>query len=112
MRPTKLLPAGLIGLTIVIVFWRSEAHESDQIKVALKNRAGTVITALTDGDLVKLNVTLTNAASKATEVIFELAPSNKPIGKCTVPSGAKSCDAESILALWWLWRKFTRRKHA
>jgi pimeloyl-ACP methyl ester carboxylesterase len=103
MRPTKLLLAGLLGLLVVLVSCPSEAHESDQIKVALKNRAGTVITSLTDGDLVKLNVTLTTAATNATEVIFELAPSNKPIGKCTVPSGAKNCDSEGISALGWFW---------
>lgn len=103
MRPTKLLLAGLFALPVVFVVWHSEAHESDEVKVALKNRAGTVVTSLTDGDSVKLNVTLTNAATKATEVIFELSPSNKVIGKCTVPSGAKTCDSESISSLGWFW---------
>lgn len=103
MRPAKLLLAGFLALSLVLVIWHSEAHESDQIKVALKKRAGMVITSLTDGDLVKLNVTLTNAATKTTEVIFELAPANKRIGKCTVPSGAKECDSESVSTLGWFW---------
>ncbi|HEX4946116.1 MAG TPA: hypothetical protein VFZ34_05615 [Blastocatellia bacterium] len=103
MRPRKLLLVGLIGWMVVFVAGRLEAHESDQIKVALKNRAGTVVTSLTDGDLVKLSVMLTEAATKATEVIFELAPGNKPMGKCTVPSGAKTCDSDNVSALGWFW---------
>ena len=103
MRPEKLLLVALIGLIIMYAVLRSEAHENDQIKLSLKNRAGNAISSLTDGDVVKLNVVLTNAASQTTEVTFELAPGNKPIGKCTVPNGAKACESEGIQALGWFW---------
>ena len=103
MRPEKLLLVALIGLIVMYAVLRSEAHENDQIKLSLKNRASNAISSLTDGDVVKLNVVLTNAASQTTEVTFELAPGNKPIGKCTVPSGAKACESEGIQALGWFW---------
>lgn len=103
MHFKKFLLAGFVGLPLVVVFWGSEAHESDEVKIALKDRGGAAVTTLTDGNLVKLNVTLTNAATNATEVIFELAPTNKPIGKCTVPSGGKTCDSAFFSALGWFW---------
>ncbi len=103
MRPKKLLLLALLGLLVMRAVLHSEAHENDQINLSLKNRAGTAITALTDGDFVKLNVALTNAATQTTEVIFELAPGNKPIAKCTIPSGAKACESEGIVALGWFW---------
>lgn len=103
MRPEKLLLVALIGLLVLHAVLRSEAHENDQVKIALKNRAGNAVTSLTDGDVVKLNVALTNAAAQTTEVSFELAPGNKPIAKCTVPSGAKACETEGVAALGWFW---------
>jgi pimeloyl-ACP methyl ester carboxylesterase len=103
MRLARLLLAGLLGSIAGFGFLRSEANEGDQVKVVLKNRAGAVVTSLTDGDLVKVNATLTSAAPRATELVFELSPDNKPIGKCTVPSGAKACDSEDISALGWFW---------
>ncbi len=103
MRPKKLLLLALLGLLVMHAVLHSEAHENDQVKIALKNRAGNTITSLTDGDFVKLNVGLTTAAAQTTEVIFELTPDNKPIAKCTIPSGAKTCDAESLSALGWFW---------
>ncbi len=105
MRPVNslLLFALLFALLFVQPSWWAEAHENDQVKLALKNRAGTVITTLTDGDLVKLNVVLTTPATQTTEVIFELAPGNKPIAKCTIPGGAKACETEGVRALGWFW---------
>ena len=95
MRPEKLLLVALIGLIAMYAVLRSEAHENDQIKLSLKNRAGNAISSLTDGDVVKLNVVLTNAASQTTEVTFELAPGNKPIGKCTVPSARRRANPKA-----------------
>ena len=103
MRPKYLLLALLPGLIVVLAIWPSEAHESDQLKLVLRNRVGTEITSLTDGDQVKLNVTLTTAATKTTEITFELVPGNKAIAKCTIPGGAKTCDSENISALGWFW---------
>lgn len=108
MRPRKLLFALLIGGSFVFALWvfalwHSEAHENDQVKLSLRNRQNTVVTSVTDGDLVKLNIALTTAVTQTTEVIFELVPSNKPVGKCTMLSGATSCESESISALGWFW---------
>ena len=103
MRPKYLLLALLPGLIVVLAIWPSEAHESDQLKLVLRNRVGTEITSLTDGDQVKLNVTLTTAATKTTEITFELVPGNKAVAKCTISGGAKTCDSESISALGWFW---------
>ena len=103
MRPGKLLLTVFIGLIVVFAILRSEAHENDQVKLSLRNRQNAATTSITDGDLIKLNVALTTAAAQTTEVIFELAPGNKPIAKCTIPSGAKTCDSETVSALGWFW---------
>ncbi|MBL8207328.1 MAG: hypothetical protein JNM09_24055 [Blastocatellia bacterium] len=104
MRPAKLLLfVSVIFLIVQRASLPSAAHENDQVKLSLKNRAGNAITSVTDGDLLKLSVTLTTAAGQATEVLFELVPGNKPIGKCTMPGGAKGCDSEGISALGWFW---------
>lgn len=102
MRPQKLWL--LVGLLLVPqTSFRSEAHESDQVKVALRNRQNAPVTSITDGDLVKVTVTLTTAAMQTTEMRFELAPGNNPIAKCTIPGGAKTCDSESLSTLGWFW---------
>lgn len=103
MRPPKFLLIGLLSLLVLPAVWSVGANENEQAKITLKNRTGNTIISLTDGDAVKLSFTLTNAAVQPTEVLFELAPGNKPIAKCTVPSGAKMCEAESIFALGWFW---------
>ena len=103
MRPGKSLLIGLLVLLALRAAWSIDALENDQVKITFKNRAGNTIVSLTDGDAVKLNLTLTDAAVHASEVIFELAPGNKPIAKCTVPSGAKTCETENISALGWFW---------
>ncbi|MBS1812484.1 MAG: hypothetical protein JST84_30235 [Acidobacteria bacterium] len=96
--------AWLPGLVFCgIASLHTSAHAHEQMTVSLHNRQNAAVNNITDGDVVKVEVTLTTAATKATEVIFELLPNNKPVAKCTIASGAKTCAAESLSTLGWFW---------
>jgi pimeloyl-ACP methyl ester carboxylesterase len=69
------------------------------------NGQSAKIDSLTDGDAVKLKVTLERAAELAIVASFKFADDERQIGKCIITPGAQSCETKVAPALGWYWGK-------
>jgi len=65
---------------------------------------GTPLTRLTDGDMVRLQLTLPEPSSQALPVAFSLEASDQPLVGCTIAEGSSDCMTEAFATLGWYWR--------
>jgi pimeloyl-ACP methyl ester carboxylesterase len=69
------------------------------------NGQSAKIDSLTDGDAVKLKVTLEMATELALVASFKFADDERLIDKCIITPGAQSCETKVAPALGWYWSK-------
>jgi pimeloyl-ACP methyl ester carboxylesterase len=69
------------------------------------NGQSAKIDSLTDGDAVKLKVTLEKATELALVASFKFADDERLIDKCIITPGAQSCETKVTPALGWYWGK-------
>lgn len=67
----------------------------------MRASSGEIVTALTDGNTVRLRATLAKPAARAVEVNFRLE--SEPVGRCMIAARAKQCDTPAFSALGWYW---------
>ena len=69
--------------------------------VEVLNRQSARIDSLTDGDAVKLKVTLNQPAELAHVASFRFADDERQIGRCIIAVGKQSCETKVAPALGW-----------
>jgi pimeloyl-ACP methyl ester carboxylesterase len=73
--------------------------------VEMFNGQSARIDSLTDGDAVKLKVTLDTPVELAYVASFKFADDGRQIDKCIIAPGAQSCETKVAPALGWYWGK-------
>jgi pimeloyl-ACP methyl ester carboxylesterase len=71
--------------------------------VILFDRKNQPASQITDGDSVRLQVTLSAPAAQTENINFALEDTSTFIGSCTIASGESTCATERFLALGWYW---------
>ena len=66
---------------------------------------GTPLTRLTDGDMVRLQLTLPEPSSQPFPIVFSLEGSDQPIAECTIPQGAADCESAASATTGWYWQE-------
>ena len=75
------------------------------------NRQGAPVEMITDGDEVKLKVSIEQEAEMATAVAFTIGEEARQVGACIIPMGKQACEI-ALPALGWYWSKGPRPKSA
>jgi len=73
--------------------------------VEMLNGQSVRIDSLTDGDAVKLKVTLDKPVELAYVASFKFADDGRQIDKCIIAPGAQSCETKAAPSLGWYWGK-------
>ena len=79
-----------------------------QATLEILNAGSAKIESLTDGDAVKMKVTLENPAPLACVASFKFADDDRKDGRistCIIAAGAQSCETKLAPALGWYWGK-------
>jgi pimeloyl-ACP methyl ester carboxylesterase len=79
-----------------------------QATIEILNSQSAKIESLTDGDTVKMKVTLENPTPLATVAYFKFVDDDRKdsrIGSCIIAAGAQSCETKAAPALGWYWGK-------
>jgi pimeloyl-ACP methyl ester carboxylesterase len=104
MMKSKFTP-----LTVLVVFalflpgGMAVRGQSASPEVLLLNTRGLPVDHLTDGDEVRLRITLPENAAQTTQVSFTLAGPGTQLGECTIEAGRDRCDSETFDTLGWSW---------
>ena len=73
--------------------------------VVVLNPQGATLASITDGDAVKLKVTMSQVANIAVIASFTFADDQRQIGRCVIKRDNQSCETEVAPALGWYWGK-------
>ena len=104
MRQT--FPRLLILFSVVLVLLVSGFSPVAQAvppTVTVLNREDQPVSQITDGDELRLQITLSAPAAQTEKINFTLANASALIASCTLAGGEKSCTTESFYALGWYW---------
>lgn len=71
--------------------------------IAILNRAGQPTEQITDGDTLKLQITLSQSVTQQENITFKLGDQSAPVAACVIPNGKTTCTTESFSALGWHW---------
>jgi pimeloyl-ACP methyl ester carboxylesterase len=71
--------------------------------IAVLNRAGQATSGITDGDTIRLQVTLSQAVTQQETITFTLGDQAVTVGGCTIAAGSSACQTEPFPSLGWHW---------
>jgi pimeloyl-ACP methyl ester carboxylesterase len=69
----------------------------------LLNRKDQATTQITDGDAVRIRITLPQPAQETQNIVFTLDDSNLNLGSCAIATGNSSCTTDAFPSLGWSW---------
>ncbi len=93
----------VLAILLVLLVVTPARGQTGAAQVVVLNRNGNETAALTDGDTVKLRITLPAAAPADTEMTFTFAAVPAPLAACRVAAGQNTCTTEAFPALGWYW---------
>ena len=99
MRRTLLTLTVLLSLLSVSGFIPFQQSNT----LAILNRVGQPTTQITDGDTLKLQITLSQSVTQQENITFTLGDQSTPVTACVIPSGNTTCTTEAFSALGWHW---------
>src|SRR5919197_525262 len=99
----KLFLLGIILLNAFFVAGFSPPVQSNNATITILNHKNEVTTTITDGDQIRIRVTLPQAVSAQEAIMFMLDNTALPAGSCLLTSGHTSCETDSFASLGWHW---------
>jgi pimeloyl-ACP methyl ester carboxylesterase len=78
--------------------------ETSHAEIALLNRNQSPVSKITDGDQIRIQITLVEKVKNPQLVLFNLDGESNSIGKCEIPRGGNGCKTESFASLGWHWQ--------
>ncbi len=99
----KLLLVLIIFLNTFFIQGFSSTSQSNQATITILNRANQVTTQITDGDTIRIQITLPQAVSAQETITFILGDISLAGGSCIITSGNKSCTTDPFTSLGWHW---------
>lgn len=103
-RVHSIIAALLLVGTFLLPSASVRAQGASGATLHVLNRHGIAVDTLTDGDMVRAQLTLSQPATTPTPVSFTLDAEAREIASCTIPPGATSCESAPFAALGWYWR--------
>lgn len=94
---------GLAAMALLVAPWSRADLASPSGQVQVLDRQGDQVNRITDGDTIRIRVSLAQPTSQATPLDLSLVGVAQPVATCTVAAGGASCTTESVAALGWYW---------
>jgi len=94
---------------LIILFWVplisgfQSLTQAASVSIIILNREDQPISQLTDGDSIRIQITLAGSAEQTQKINFSLVNTSILIGSCTLESGDSSCTTDPFSALGWYW---------
>jgi pimeloyl-ACP methyl ester carboxylesterase len=104
-KPFVYIIATLLLLsTFLAMSGNARAQGTPTATLRVLNRHGIAVEALTDGDVIRAQLTLGQSPTNSATVSFTLDTEAHALATCTIHPGAMSCETTAFPALGWYWR--------
>lgn len=101
MRAGKLLGVAVMALAVISRSPTDLASSTGRVEVL--DRQGAPANRLTDGDTIRIRVTLAQPPIQATPIDLWLDGDARPVAQCSIAAGMPNCTTEEMTALGWYW---------
>ena len=99
----RLFLSGIILLNVVFLQGFSFPIQSNNATIGILDRKNQMTTKITDGDTIRIQVTLPQAVSEQETITFAIGDMLLPGGSCIIISGKASCTTDLFASLGWYW---------
>jgi pimeloyl-ACP methyl ester carboxylesterase len=99
---TRILVSCAVAV-LLVVFLIMSASAQPLNEITLSNQAGDTITSLTDGDLIRLTIELSEAVQEPITISFYLDSNTHHIIDCQILAGQRNCTSAPTGTLGWYW---------
>jgi len=104
MRTARIVLVLTLGLMLFAALpLPTRALAAAGARIEVLGRDGSVIGRITDGDTVRLRLTLAEAASPSVPVVFSLGSDGPRVARCTIVAAQTACETEPFATLGWYW---------
>jgi pimeloyl-ACP methyl ester carboxylesterase len=79
------------------------AQQPGGTTITILNRKNQATTQITDGNSIRVQITLSQAAATQEAIAFTLDSASLPAGACVIPRGDTSCTTDAFASLGWHW---------
>ncbi len=93
----------LILLSLFLVQASFYTAQPAGANVSLLNRKDQATTGITDGDTVRIQITLSQPVQETQNISFSLDDLPAILSSCVIPAGKTSCTTDPFPALGWYW---------
>jgi pimeloyl-ACP methyl ester carboxylesterase len=96
----------LVVIMFLNTFWVqgfSYVVQSNPAKITILNRANEAATTITDGDSIRIQITLPQAVPTDESITFSLGDAALPGGSCIISAGKTTCATDTLATLGWHW---------
>src|SRR5512146_2549071 len=100
MRKTLQVLAALFALLLISGF--ASIPQASGATLVVLDRSGQPVTRITDGDSIRLRLSLPAAVTNSQTYTFRLDDLSSSVGTCEIASGS-SCETDAFAALGWHW---------
>jgi pimeloyl-ACP methyl ester carboxylesterase len=90
-------------LTIILSLGQTRPSLGAAAKIEVLDRSGHLVTKITDGDLIRLRLTLVQKATQTVPVSFWLDIPQTSIAECQISPSQTACETASFRSLGWFW---------
>src|SRR5215207_3170641 len=100
MRKMLLIAIVLLNILSVEGFTRVKQSAPN---ITILDRENKATAHITDGDGVRVQITLSQPVSQQENIIFTLGETSLPAGSCVVTNGDTTCTTDLFASLGWYW---------
>lgn len=97
----------VLSFIVILVFLSAQksvvAKQTSENHIIVLNGRGESTTEITDGDNIRLQITLSRSVNEPETIAFTLGNASLPAGSCVITSGETSCTTDAFSALGWYW---------
>src|SRR6266508_3487505 len=99
----KIFLMVIIFLNMLFVQGFSFTAQANEATVTILNRKNQATTQITDGDYIRIQITLPQNVSAQATILFTLGEMSLQAGSCVIPSGETTCTTDLFASLGWRW---------
>ena len=103
MHRTFLTLAILLSISAIHKF--NPTQQSTKSNVSIIDRKNQTTTQITDGDTIRIQITLPQSATQNENITFSLGNPSFSVGSCTVTSGNTTSTTDSFPSFGWHWER-------
>ena len=97
----------ILSFIVLLSFFSAQgslaAKQDLKAGVTILNRENHPTTQITDGDIIRIQIKLSQPVSTPETITFMLGEMQLPAGSCVITSGDATCTTDSFASLGWYW---------